>query len=183
MPLPSGTTEVASTPSLATRGRRAGRLRRGMDAVRRQPVVDRADAARRRLRKPEDELEVEEVVAALVERTGELEPAPAEQRARLHDVVRARSHHRLDVEPARLEREDLATFLVDEERAAVDEQRPRLALQLRDDPRDRAREQRVVRVQPPEDVAPRACERRVERRRLAAVGAARPPREAVLVAA
>src|SRR5215218_2112934 len=57
------------------RGRRAGRLRRGMDAVRRQPVVVRADAARRRLREPQDELEVEEVVAALVERTRELEPA------------------------------------------------------------------------------------------------------------
>src|SRR6266700_2450213 len=119
MPFPSGATDDASMPSLATdkrfptcderarqpgagedlvgqphvvaglRQRGAGGLRLRMDSIRRERRVNRLHASRRFLRELQDELEVEEVVAGLRERPRELERAPPEQRARLDGMVLA----------------------------------------------------------------------------------------------
>ena len=72
-------------------------------------------------------------------------------------------------------------MLVDEQRAAVNEQRLALAFELVDDARHGTGQQHVVRAEPAEDLAPRTRERRIQRSRLAAIRGARPPRQPVLV--
>ena len=162
--------------------RPAARLRLGMHAVEREPVRDARDGTF--AAHCERELEVEEVVAVLVQRTGKLPGTAAKERARLHDVVRASAHHRLDVEGARLEREELRAALVDEERLAVDEQRRRARSSSSSTTRaiapgsSTSSEASQPSTSPPARAKPlfSAC-------CLAAVRLARPPREPVLVAA
>src|SRR2546430_1561992 len=120
-----GSDTCAPSSRCRTNAPRAGRAR---GPPRRQTVRGRTRAARRgqigsQQGQVQDELEVEEVVARFHERPGELECAPAEERARLYDMVLTRAHHRLDVERTRLEREELAARRVDKQCAAVHEQR------------------------------------------------------------
>jgi hypothetical protein len=82
-----------------------------------------------------------------------------------------------------VQREDRAALLVDELGIAVDEPDLGVALELLHHARDGPGQQRVVRAQPAKEIAGGALERDVERGGLAAVGAARPPRQPVLVAA